>query len=538
MMKDTMNIILSIKVFFNKIRQLFMDEHSKRFILNNAVIWKNSKKYNDIHPEILCEFNGMHSAIISYSYLCNLLAKKHNAKIVAYSSTIKSPFRSFLSSLLSSNLKKIYKSFNVSKFVVIRISNKYEQEADSIFERVYPKLKSKKDVEDIEVEGLRIGDLIYDQYLRTERVPTIDLLDKKFILSLKNSIKVYVFWKNYLIDHDVRAINISHCVYNLGIPLRIAVSKDIPVYQFNATNAYRLTKKNPIPYNEFVYFPEQFKKLSKIEQARGIEEAKQKLERRFSGEVGVDMTYSKKSAYGGVKDESVLKKSSKVKVLIATHCFFDSPHPYGINLFPDFYEWLSFLGEVSEKTDYDWYIKTHPDILPGNEKILNKFFKKYPKFISLPSNTSHKQIIKEGINYALTVYGTIGFEYAILGVPVITASKWNPTVAYNFNIHPKTIEQYMAVLMNLKSQEITIDKNEVYEYYYMKFIYNTENWLFNSYSEMLSKLGGYENQFKPPVYYYFLDELTEDKHKKLCRTINNFIESGDFRLNNYHYIKS
>ena len=92
----------------------------------------------------------------------------------------------------------------------------------------------------------------------------------------------------------------------------------------------------------------------------------------------------------------------------------------------------------------------------------------------------------------------------------------------------------MAVLMNLKSQEITIDKNEVYEYYYMKFIYNTENWLFNSYSEAISKLGGYGNQFKPPVYDYFLDELTEDKHKKLCKTINNFIESGDFRLNTGH----
>jgi len=529
-----MNITLSIKVFFNKIRQLFMDEHSKRFVLNNAVRWKNSKKYNDIHSEILCELNGMHSAIISYSYLCNLLAKKHNAKIVVYSATIKSPFKSFLSILLSSNLKDIYKSFNVSKFVVIRISNKYEQEADSIFERVYPKLKSKKDVEDIEVEGVHIGDLIYDDYLRTNRVPTIDLLEKKFILSLKNSIKVYVFWKNYLIDHDVRAINISHCVYNLAIPLRIAISKDIPVYQFNATHAYRLTKKNPTAYNDFIYFPEQFKQLSKIEQARGIEEAKQKLERRFSGEVGVDMTYSKKSAYGDIKEQSLLKKSSKVKVLIATHCFFDSPHPYGINLFPDFYEWLSFLGEVSKKTDYDWYLKTHPDILPGNKEILNKFFKKYPKFTSLSSNSSHKQIIKEGINYALTVYGTIGFEYAALGIPVITASRFNPTIAYNFNIHPKTIEEYSAVLMNPKSQELTIDKNKIYEYYYMNFICNTDDWLFNSYSDMISKLGGYENQFKPSIYDYFLRELTEEKHNKICKTINDFIESGDFRLNKSH----
>jgi len=534
MMKNSMNIKLSIKVFFNKLRQLFMDKHSKRFVSNNFVVWKNSKKYNDSHSEILCELNGMHSAIISYSYACNLLAKKHNAKIVAYSATIKSPFKSFLFTLISSNLKKIYKSFNVSKFVVIRISNKYEHQANLIFESVYPKLKSKKDIENIEVEGVHIGDIIYDDYLQTEKVPTIDLQDKKFILSLKNSIKVYVFWKNYLIDHDVRAINISHCCYNLAIPMRIAVRKDIPVYQFNATNAYRLTKKNQNSYNDFVYFPDQFRKLSKTEQERGIAEAKRNLDRRFSGEVGVNMAYSTKSSYGRIKEESVLRKSSNIKVLIATHCFFDNPHPYGINLFPDFYEWLSFLGEVSKKTNYDWYIKTHPDILPGNELILNKFFEKYPKFTSLPSNTSHKQIIKEGINYTLTVYGTIGFEYAALGVPVITASICNPTIAYNFNIHPKTIEQYSEILMNLKSQQLIIDKNEVYEYYYMKFIYNTENWLFNNYSEMLTKVGGYKNQFKPHVYDYFLDELTKDKHMKLCKTINDFIDSGDFRLNREH----
>ena len=68
----------------------------------------------------------------------------------------------------------------------------------------------------------------------------------------------------------------------------------------------------------------------------------------------------------------------------------------------------------------------------------------------------------------------------------------------------------------------------------MKFIYNTENWLFNSYPEMILKLGGYKNQFKPNVYDYFLGELTEDKHNKICKTVNNFIESGDFRLNFDH----
>ena len=64
------------------------------------------------------------------------------------------------------------------------------------------------------------------------------------------------------------------------------------------------------------------------------------------------------------------------KILIATHCFFDSPHSYGNNLFPDFHDWLDFLGNMTEETDYDWYIKTHPDYVQGTMEIIESFIVK------------------------------------------------------------------------------------------------------------------------------------------------------------------
>ena len=36
------------------------------------------------------------------------------------------------------------------------------------------------------------------------------------------------------------------------------------------------------------------------------------------------------------------------------------------------YEWIKFLGKISHSTDYEWYIKTHPDFLPGNIDIIKK----------------------------------------------------------------------------------------------------------------------------------------------------------------------
>ena len=532
---------MKIKQILNKIHnvldQLLMDAASKKFILHNKIIWSEKKKFRNSNSEILCEFNGMHSAIIAYSYLTNLLSNKYQAKIVAFSEPSRSWLRITLYKLISPKLERIYKSFNTSKFILISLSKKQREDAELIFNDVYHNLKNKKDVENINIDGVHIGDLIYDTYLRNESVPTIDLLDKRFILSLKKSIEVYVFWRDYLTNHNVRAINVSHCVYNLAISLRVAINRDIPVYQINAISAYKLSKQNTHAYNDFLYYPKQFRNLPKAVQLRGIEEARKRLERRFAGEVGVDMGYSKKSAYGGQKTKRVLRASNKIKVLIATHCFFDSPHPYGINIFPDFYEWLNFLGEISENTDYDWYIKTHPDFLPGNVEIINKFVEKYPKFTLIPSDTSHKQIIKEGINYALTVYGTIGFEYAALGVPVINASMFNPHIAYNFNIHPETVEQYKTVLMDLDNQNFSIDKNDVYEYYYMRFIYNNENWLFDDYPSMIEELGGYREQFKPKIYDCFLKKYNVNRDQKTVKILDDFIESNDFRMQHTEILK-
>lgn len=519
----------------NFLSSYILDEASKRFIKHNRKIWGAFRQQGKEKAEVLFELNGMSSAIIAYSYLANNLAEKYQARIVAYSEYNAIGWKWLFQKIFKNNTKKIFKSFNVRGFVNLSLNRTQKIEASVLFDEVYPQLKTKNDVEQLIINGVLIGDLVYDTYLRHENVPTVNLSEKKFIDSLKNTIEIFVFWKNYLDSHNVKAINVSHCVYNLAIPLRIAVSRGLPVYQINATHAYRLSENNLLAYNDFKKFPEYFSRLSKNVQDAGLREAKKRLERRFSGEVGVDMDYSSKSAYSGLKKKTVLRKSKKIKILIATHCFFDSPHPYGYNLFPDFYEWLSFLGRISEKTDYDWYIKTHPDFLPGNEEILEKIIEKYPKFTLIPADTSHKQIIQEGINYALTVYGTIGFEYAALGVPVINASMCNPHVAYNFNFHPETVEQYKDVLMGLDDQEILIDKQQVYEYYFMRHIYNTENIFFNSYDKTIEELGGYKQQFTPAVYEKWLDEWSPEKHLAINSAIRTFIQSGDFRMDYTHY---
>ena len=463
-----------------------IDEKKKAFIKHNEQVW------GDYLPgqkdgEILLESIGISSSIIAFSYLTNLLAKRYNARITSYQHGRKN----IKTRLENRKVNRIYTSFNVSDFIYHDLTVSQEHDVGKLFEKIVTSLKSKRDVEGLSLEDVWIGDLLYDSHCMNHRVPTIDVEGSRFRDSLRNAICSYVFWRDYLDTHQVHAVIVSHTVYiQSGVITRLAVHRGIPVYQINAASAYLMSRTHLFAYNDFFDFPEEFRKFTREDQESGLIAAKERLSRRFNGEVGVDMSYSSKSAFVGTRIEGVLSKSPRIKILIATHCFFDSPHPYGVNLFPDCYEWLSFLAEISEKTDYEWYIKTHPDFLPGNIPILREFTRKYPKFVLIPAETSVLQLIEDGIDFALTVYGTIGFEYAALGVPVVNASTCNPHVAYNFNFHPKTVEEYENILLDLPQQKLNVNMNDVYEYYYMKFIDNVDNWLFKDYKGFLKEIGG------------------------------------------------
>ena len=212
---------------------------------------------------------------------------------------------------------------------------------------------------------------LFTTLLRDFKKPTIDIKDIEFQKYLLNSYYQFYFWYNYLQLNDVSAIIVSHTVYKLAIPLRICISKNISSYQVNHHSIYSLNKKRLHAYLESHEFPEKIKKIKKIKISSGLKKAKKNLNLRLNGKTGVDMYYSQKSAFHkNFTDNNIVSNSKKVNVLVATHCFFDSPHSYGFNLFPDFYEWLDYLGKLSNKKDYNWYIKLHPDYLPGTINII------------------------------------------------------------------------------------------------------------------------------------------------------------------------
>ena len=524
-------ILLSFKKYLNL---FFLNKNQKRFIKHNYETFESHEKNNLNKKIILMELNETVPNTIAYSYIANHLSKKYNANLTAYFPRIPRKLSSKLiwkfRSLFGSPTFSIFKSFGVNSFIIPSLNNHIFKESSKIYNEKLPLINNKYDIEKITINGILFGDLIYDYYLNYHKDPTIYAETKKFKRHLNYCIQLIVYWNNFFIDNDVVAINVSHTVYTNAIPLRIAAQLGINCFQTNANDIYRLTDKNIFAYRDFVGYRKNFERLSHEQQVSGIKKAKERIEKRLSGEVGVDMSYSKKSAFTPPSRDKLLNKSDKIKILIAPHCFFDSPHPFGLNFYPDVFAWLEELVEISCQTDYEWYVKTHPDFMTETKLLVENFFKPYPNFELLPSDSSHIQLVEEGIDFALTIWGTIGFEYAAMNKPVINASLNNPHIAYDFNINPKSREEYKNILMNLKDVNHKINLADVHEYYYMKHLHYNKNWLFKNYETFTSVFDSNMARTSSDVYSYWLNNWTEKRHEEILNAVSEFIISGNYRL--------
>ena len=530
------NFLPSIKKFF---KLFFLSNKQKNFINHNNEILRANKVNESGKKIVLIELNELVANTIAFSYFAFFTSKKYNAKLAAFLPRIpRSLYKRLvwrLKIILGSPSYNIFKSFGVNSLIIPSINTNILDESNRLANEQLLNINSKDDIEGITINGVLFGDLIYDYYLNHYTLPSIDFKSKNFKFHLKYCIQNILYWNKFFAENDVAAINVSHTVYTNAIPLRIAIKHGVNCFQCNESHVYRLTHDNIFAYKDFVNYKRLFSNLEDKEKISGIKKAKERIEKRFSGEVGVDMGYSKKSAFTAPSKDRLLSESNKIKVLIAPHCFFDSPHPFGLNLFPDVFEWLEELVLISSKTDYEWYIKTHPDFIVETKTLVEDFFKPHSKFKLLPSDSSHLQLVEEGIDFALTMYGTIGFEYAAMNKPVINASLNNPHIAYDFNINPKSREEFRDILMNLKDVKHKINVDDVYEYYYMKHLVYNCNWLWKDFKQMESHFNpsGSSARFRQrneDVYPYWIKNWSENRHKEVLNNLNTFVDSGEYIL--------
>ena len=189
--------------------------------LNRYKIQWQSQNKNIVLTQIIED----HAYAIKLAACSHHIAKKESANIALYDAESRiewnpdynyKKWNRFFTEKYTTRLDKIFLSF--AGKVVFRNSNLFSNQA--LVRETYSKIKSnissKEDILKIEIEGVVLGDLIYDTYLRFASKPTVNIEDPYLDKIIIESINIYFNCKKtleiYTIDRPIGVV-VSNCSF-------------------------------------------------------------------------------------------------------------------------------------------------------------------------------------------------------------------------------------------------------------------------------------------------------------------------------------
>ena len=306
----------------------------------------------------------------------------------------------------------------------------------------------------------------------------------------------------------------------MGLIGKIAVYKDIPTYRVSLSSSFRLSKKYPRDFLDFKNYPKLIKKINPS--------IKNKFQKNIEKNI-TEYFLKKRINLDKYKKNFI---NEKLNVLISAHCFTDAVHYHGVkNCFIDFYEWLNFIGKLSNKLNYNWFIKLHPSDYEKNLDFINLFLKRYPRLILLDKDTKNFDLIKK-IDAVLTVYGSVGREFTLFNIPVINASTCGPHCGYNFNYNIDNKKNYLHVIKNLKFyiKKFKFKKKEIFDFFFLRFFldysffYNAK-YIFNINEDLRTKRIDFED-----IIEIWSKIINKKVNSNIERNVLKFIKSKNYRF--------
>lgn len=453
-------------------------------------IARNRRKYPDLiaksdGPVLLVGSCSFYPKVYLFSLIAPMLARKLGARIESFG----------FGAEKFGEAERIFESFGARSGLRDEDLSAHDEEGRSLARKLFRGLASKRELRDLAVDGVLLGDVVYDTYLRSTVSATVDITDPRLEGIIFSEVRQYLMARDYFDRNRVVGVLESTGRSSHGPLLRVAMARDIPVfvtpymrqqkpgkqlfYLIRLDPALAVGMRNDSKKHPYYRYREIFATLPPERQEAGRREAARRLGWRLNGNID-PAVLGHHSAYTPGSGQRILKPTDKPKVLILLHDYCDGVHVFRRMLFDDYYEWSRFLlARANETSEFEWYAKPHPNSLLAEEKnVLNRgveaeFARLFPNVTFLDSSVSNRQMVDEGLAAAFTVHGTAGHEMAYLGVPVVNAGD-NLHVAYDFNLHPRTVQEFVNLIDNAGRLPLQIDRRQIEEFFYMHYIYFNE----------------------------------------------------------------
>lgn len=499
------------------------------FIRFNEQRWRPYKSNtHDSKDLILIPFGNIHYpyCLMNAVGAANYYAKKTGALIYAYNRMNEEN--------INGTVKKIYESLNVADIISVRLTESQQNKVKTLSEKTWEAIHTWADWNSITIDDIHFGTTILRHMMRHTVLP-LDADNEELKLFLDDVMGRVVFWQDFFNSHNVKFVFLADGVTFDGYIRDISLSKGIPTYvaefgYIKATLDFHWGK-------EFPFFKQFWNSLNLEEQRIGFDWSKKILSRRITGMDEMIEVQPDKNVFSSKKHEKVLEVNNRTKILICPHIFGEDSLQNGEFLFDNSYiSWLTHLGELSNRTpDYDWYLKMHPSASSADFKIIDRLLGRYPKIKKIKADVSPVQLKDEGISVALTIGGTIAYEYPLIGIEVITCGNY-PGIAFDFAWNPKTIEEYDSLVLNAKNLPHKGNLEEIYQFYAIKYLYYDYNSFQvppvktcdNPYFYMnMSQLRSKGLTLGPWLYKIYMDECTDERHEAFMRSIPGILVKAD-----------
>ncbi len=341
--------------------------------------------------------------------------------------------------------------------------------------RLWRQLQQQNENHSLLIDGIEVADLIIDSYLRFKPSPEFSVSDPFVRRLVWQALRDVRQAQAYFGKSRPRLYLTSYTTYlEHGIPARVALQKGVDVWAFGNLTGFgkHLSLSDSYHTRNCSSYRSGFEALDR--QTERLQQAREQLEIRLSGNIDVATSYMRQSAYS--KAHTELPAGLNGAVVVFLHDFYDSPHIYPELVFHDFWRWICFTIEALQKIGATFFLKPHPNQLASGDDAMARLRTKYPSLQWLPAGTSNAQLAQAGIACGITVYGTVAHELAYLGVPSIGCAR-HPHHTFDFCRTARTKEEYVGMLKTYETLPVPKEEmqRQALAFYYMHNLHEKDN---------------------------------------------------------------
>jgi hypothetical protein len=452
----------------------------ENFLISNTAAWRGFDWENQSKENAPCV---MIECLVSHPgyWITNIIIGKYIMRILELPGVA-------LLDRKNKKLELLLESYGITEFHYLHNGEKRARDTMRFILKAIKlsrKIKSIDDFLKLKYEGVYVGKIVYDDYLRQTRLGTIKKVSLFMMYRLVETLRYQDDIEKMFISGDFPIMIQSERQFIPAMILcQVALKHKTVIHsRSGGPTSFIMRRFDDIKQaysNNFRFSRTLFEYVYKNYRNEAVLKGREYLRKRFDGDrILNDIP---EASYSFKKGERIISKSDicdrlgwdveKPIVAIMANDLTDGVFTNNWNLFRDLLTWLRCTLKAAKKIEnVNWVLKPHPSDVRKNVKTTT-----IREYVKLAKDCKHIKLLPDDvgpnsligfIDTVLTVHGSAGIEYSSFGIPCILAGEALCSDR-GFTHEPQSQEEYFDLLKNIRFikplNKMQIEKAQVFAY--------------------------------------------------------------------------